>query len=65
MKYYNYETRFISLADDLSLYLKNNDIVYERSGAYSYYHFEILTDELGAKKINRFLDTLSEYEVVV
>ena len=56
MKYYNYETMFISLATKLGDYLHNNAIYFELSKAGQYYHFEILTDANGAKIINDFLD---------
>lgn len=55
-KYYNFETRFISLRDALREYLHNINIKYELSGADSYYHFEILADAAQLKKINQFLD---------
>ena len=57
MKYYNFETRFISLRDALRAYLKSNDIYYELSGGPAFYHFEIKTDPAGAAAINNFLDT--------
>ena len=56
MKYYNFETMFRSLKDILCEYLKNNDFYYELSGAAAGWHFEILTDETGAERINTFLD---------
>lgn len=56
-KYYSFETRFISLRDALREYLKNNDIFFELSGAYSYYHFEILASPEQLEKINNFLDS--------
>ena len=55
-KYYSFDTRFISLRDALREYLHNNNIKYELSGNYSYYHFEILVDAAGLEKINNFLD---------
>ena len=55
-KWYNFETAFVTLADDLSAYLKRSGIYYERSGAYGNYHFEILADENGVISINAFLD---------
>ena len=58
-KYYNFETRFISLRDNLREYLKNNNIYYELSGAYSFYHFEVLASEEDVAKINTFLDTIT------
>ena len=57
MKFYNFETRFISLRDALRVYLKENGIYYELSGGPGFYHFEIETDPAGAEKINAFLDT--------
>ena len=56
MKYYNFETMFISLRDKLREYLKKNDIYYELSAAGSYYHFEILTDPRGAAAIELFIE---------
>ena len=56
MKYYNYETMFISLAKKLGDYLHNNKIYFELSKDKQYYHFEILTDAAGADRINNFLD---------
>lgn len=56
MKWYNFETMFISLRDGLREFLKNNNIRYELSGCGSGYHFEILTDRAGADKINNWLD---------
>lgn len=56
-KYYNFVTRFISLRDAIRAYLKDNNIYYELSGAYSYYHFEILANSSELEKINAFLDT--------
>lgn len=56
-KYYNFDTRFISLKNALSDFLKNNNIYFEASGNYSYYHFEILADKIELEKINDFIDT--------
>lgn len=56
-KYYNFDTRFISLRDALRAYLHDNGIYYELSGAHSYYHFEILADPVELEKVNAFLDT--------
>ena len=55
-KYYNFDTRFISLRDALRAYLHGIGVYYELSGNYSYYHFEILTDAAGVDRINNFLD---------
>ena len=56
MKYYNFETMFISLATKIGDFLKENNIYFEISKNRQYYHFEILTDEAGAAAINEFLD---------
>lgn len=58
-KYYNFDTRFISLRDALRSYLQENNIYYELSGNYSYYHFEVLASPDELQKINAFLDTQS------
>ena len=59
MKWYNLETRFTSVRDEMRKYLKQNGIKYELSGTTAFYHFEILTDSSGAEKINSFLDSIS------
>ena len=56
MKYYNFESMFISLVTKLGDFLKENNIYFEISKNGCYYHFEILTDAAGADKINNFLD---------
>ena len=56
MKYYNFETMFISLATKIGDFLHDNAIYFEISKAGQYYHFEILTDPDGAAAINNFLD---------
>jgi hypothetical protein len=56
MKYYNFETMFISLATKIGDFLKENNIYFEISKNNKYYHFEILTDSTGAASINDFLD---------
>ena len=56
MKYYNFETMFLSLADGLSAFLKQSKIKYERAGCFGSYHFEIYTDPAGVKMINSWLD---------
>lgn len=56
MKYYNYETMFISLATKLGDFLKESGIYFEISKNGQYYHFEILTNTIGAAGINDFLD---------
>lgn len=62
-KYYNFDTRFISLRDALRAFLKDNNIRYELSGNYSYYHFEILANPVELEKVNNFLDTHIVMEV--
>jgi hypothetical protein len=59
MKFYNLETRFISLRDDLRRYLHENGVYYELSGGPGFYHFEIKTDPAGAEKINRFIESIT------
>ena len=56
MKYYNFETMFISLATKIGDYLHENGVYFEISKNGRYYHFEILTDHDGADAINDFLD---------
>ena len=56
MKFYNFETMFISLANGLRAFLKENNIYYELSGQPGFYHFEIKTDPAGADMINAWLD---------
>lgn len=58
MKYYNFETMFISLKNKLVEFLEGcaSVLAYEVSKAGQYYHFEILTDAAGAGAINQFLD---------
>ena len=56
MKYYNFETMFISLATKIGDFLKDNKVYFEISKDKQYYHFEIFTDPAGADMINNFLD---------
>ena len=58
MKYYNFETMFLSLKNELAEFLEGcaNVMAYEISKAGACYHFEILTDHDGAQRINSFLD---------
>lgn len=56
MKFYNYETMFISLATKIGDFLKDNNIYFEISKNGKYYHFEILADYNTAEKVNEFLD---------
>lgn len=55
-KWYNFETSFVTLANDLSAFLKYSDIYYERSGAFGKYHFEVLADMDDFAIVNAFLD---------
>ncbi len=61
MKYYNFESMFISLVLKLGDFLKENNIYFEISKNGKYYHFEILTDESGTESINNFLDNNTIY----
>lgn len=56
MKYYNFETMFISMAEKLHGFLFDTGVYFEISKNGEYYHFEILTDPDGAAAINNFLD---------
>lgn len=66
MKYYNFETMFLSLKNELIKFLDacENVLAYEVGRAGSYYHFEILTDHTGAAAINNFIDSVSIREEV-
>lgn len=63
-KYYNFNTRFISFRDALKTFLKDNNIYFELSGNYSYYHFEILANKIELDKINAFIDSQIITEVI-
>lgn len=63
MKFYNFETRFISLRDALRQYLQENGFYYELSQGPYFWHFEIKTDPAGAARVNAFLDTQVIWEV--
>ena len=62
-KYYNFETMFTSLKNQLLEFLKLYGFYFEISQNDKYYHFEILASKAGAEQINCFLDsvTISEY----
>lgn len=62
MKWYNYETMFVTLADALSKYLKSLNIYYERSGCFGGYHFEIYATEKQASDIDKWIlkDAITE-----
>lgn len=64
MKYYNFETMFISLATKIGDFLHNNAIYFEISKNGRYYHFEIFTDQAGAVMINNFIDQFRIVEEV-
>jgi len=55
-KYYNFETMFRSLKDELTVFLKNSGIYYELSGCAGGWHFEILCSESDVEKVNKWLD---------
>ena len=59
MKYYNFETMFISLATKIGDYLHENGVYFELSKNGKYYHFEILTDSDGVSNINSFIDSVT------
>ncbi len=61
MKYYNFDTMFISLAEKIGDFLHDNGVYFEISKNGQYYHFEILTDPAGAAAINKFLDNNTIY----
>lgn len=63
MKFYNYETMFISLATKLCDFLKDNNIFFEKSKNGQYYHFEILADYNTAEKVNDFLDDNAAWHI--
>lgn len=56
MKYYNFDTIFISLKDILRQYLKENNIYYELSAVGFGWHFEMLTDPAGAAEIKKHIE---------
>jgi len=64
-KWYNFETRFITLRDDLRDFLKESGIKYELSGisAAEGYHFEILCNSAELEKVNNWLDENTITEV--
>lgn len=55
-KWYNFETSFVTLANDLSAFLKRSGIYYERSGVFANYHFEIFANDKEVIAVNAFLD---------
>ena len=63
MEFYNFETSFRSMRDELRQHLKKTGVYYELSGGPGFWHFEIKTDADGADKINRFIDSVTISEV--
>ena len=59
MKFYNFETMFISLATVIGDFLHENKMYFELSKNGRYYHFEILTDAAGAAAVNDFIDSVT------
>ena len=55
-RWYNFETRFLSLRDELRKYLHENGIYYELSSSYYACHFEIRATDEEAAAINKWLD---------
>lgn len=55
-KWYNFETMFRSLADELSWFLKVSNIKYERSGCFDGYHFELLCDDTESEAVDNWLE---------
>jgi hypothetical protein len=58
-KYYNFETLFRSLKDELTVYLKKHGYKFEISGCYTGWHFEVLASEKGLQSINDYLDSVT------
>lgn len=58
MKLYKNVELSKSDAEQLKVFLKNNKIKFETSGAENLVHFEILVNKFEEKKINDFIDTL-------
>lgn len=55
-KYYNFETMFRSLKDELTVFLKKSGIRYELSGCGGGWHFEILCNDSEVEAVNKWLD---------
>lgn len=58
MKLYKNVELSKSDAEQLKVFLKNNKIKFETSGAENLVHFEILINKFEEKKINEFLEAL-------
>ena len=55
-KYYNYETNFRILKDEIVTFLKKSGVYYELSGCTARWHFEILCNTEEVEKVNTWLD---------
>lgn len=62
-KFYNFETMFKSLKEELTEFLKESGIYYEVSGCEKGYHFEIKCNNEEVEKINNWLDDHTVTEV--
>lgn len=62
-KFYNFETMFKSLKEELTVFLKESGIYYECSGCGKGYHFEIECNNEEVEKINNWLDDHTITEV--
>ena len=58
MKWYNFETTFEVVRDELRAFLKSSGIYYELSQGEGFYHFEIKCAPSDLDRINSFLDTI-------
>lgn len=59
VNWYNFETMFRSLKDELTMFLKNCDIRYELSGCGRGWHFKILCAPDDVELVNGFLDKVT------
>ena len=57
-RYYSYETAEAPRRDALRVFLKKNGFIYELSGCFDAFHFEIKATPEQLESINAFLDTL-------
>lgn len=58
-KFYNFETRFRTLKDELRSFLKDNGIYYELSECFGGWHFEIKLSSDEVEIVNNFLDSIT------
>ena len=63
-QYYNFETLFITLRDELREFLHDIGVYYELSACYPGYHFEIYATPSEAARINDFIDSVTISEVI-